>query len=137
MRVCPPSLRVGYGCTSGLGRLKRILPLRSHEVCGRCGEARLARTLGQQRDTQPVVHHPHQRVETGGLDRLNLPPVCQAACRERVLAQTMPLFEEQQFFRAQLFDVDRLAGRERMTVWQRHFKWLRCMVLSPTALSVR
>ena len=75
MRVCPPSLRVGYGCTSGLGRLKRILPLRSHEVCGRCGEARLARTLGQQRDTQPVVHHPHQRVETGGLGRLNLPPV--------------------------------------------------------------
>jgi hypothetical protein len=36
-----------------------------------------------------------------------------------------------------LFDVDRLAGRERMTVWQRHFKWLRCMVLPPTALSVR
>src|SRR5882724_4920171 len=32
MRVCPPSLRVGYGCTSGLGRLKRILPLRSHDA---------------------------------------------------------------------------------------------------------
>ena len=61
-------------------------------------------------------------METGSLDRLNPPPISQAACRERLVAQTVPLLEEQQLFSSQLFDVDRPAGRVRMTVWQRHFK---------------
>ena len=34
----------------------------------------------------------------------------------------MPLLEQQQFFGAHLFYVYRLAGGERMTVWQREFK---------------
>jgi hypothetical protein len=61
-------------------------------------------------------------METSRLDRLDLPPVGPPACRERVVAQTMPFLEQQQSSIPELFKVDRLPDRERMIAWHRYFE---------------
>ena len=91
LRHTAPMVRVGTGFAKGLMVTPRAAAV---------GAA--AREFRQQRDADAGRHHLPQRLEAGGAEILLLVHVGARADVERLVAQAMAVFEQQQRFVAQV-----------------------------------
>src|SRR6516165_4359538 len=90
---------------------------RSGNERGSHQHAGIDREFRQKRGAESVVDHLYQRLQTGCLERVAVPAIGETAGGERVLAQAMPVLEQQQIL-GQILRVDialldqRMLGRQ-------------------------
>ena len=95
----------------GTGRCKRP----GNETCTP-DEAGLDRDRGQQCCSKPIVGHLHQGEKAGRFKSFGVPPAGTIAGSECMLAQTMTVLKQQQFFARKLLRCDVGFVREGMTL---------------------
>src|SRR5215467_1348226 len=90
---------------------------RSGNERGSHQHAGIDREFRQKRGAESVVDHLYQRLQTGCFERVTVPAIGETAGGERVLAQAMPVLEQQQIL-GQMLRVDialldqRMLGRQ-------------------------
>src|SRR5215472_5470221 len=90
---------------------------RSGNERGSHQHAGIDREFRQKRGAESVVDHLYQRLQTGCFERVTVPAIGVTAGGERVLAQAMPVLEQQQIL-GQMLRVDIALLDQRMLGWQ-------------------